>query len=64
MLTVIEKSSITPMQQEGVSASEMIGLSFSKIFSLNYNENEIENSSKLQSFQRYVKSSMATTLGK
>ncbi|UJR12389.1 hypothetical protein I4U23_016566 [Adineta vaga] len=63
MLTVIEKSSVTPMEGQGISASEMIGLSFSKLFSFNYNENESENTSKLQSFQRYVKSSMATTIG-
>ena len=64
MLTVIEQSSVTPIEQEGFSASEMVSLGFSKIFNFNYNENESESSSKLQSFQRYVKSSMATTIGK
>ncbi|CAF0844883.1 unnamed protein product [Adineta steineri] len=63
MLTVIETSSVAPMETEGISASQMVGLAFSKIFSFNYNENESENSTKLQSFQRYVKSSMATTVG-
>ena len=63
MMTVINTSSMVPMEQKGFSASKMVGLSFGKFFSFNYNENESENTSKLQDFQQYVKSSIATTVG-
>ncbi|CAF1177634.1 unnamed protein product, partial [Rotaria sordida] len=63
MTTVINQSSIVPLQQEGISGTEMVQLSFSKIFNFNYNENEMKNLSKFETFQRYVKSSMATIIG-
>ncbi|CAF1269592.1 unnamed protein product [Adineta steineri] len=63
MTTVINQTSIQPIEQEYQSTTQMIGLSFAKVFSFNYNENESENSIKLQGFQKYVKSSTATTVG-
>ena len=64
MITVINTSVDKPTELSGVSDSEMVKLSFGKAFSFNYDEQESQNSSKLQEFLRYVKSSIATTLGK
>ncbi|UJR17251.1 hypothetical protein I4U23_004146 [Adineta vaga] len=63
MITVINQTSIQPIEQEYQSVSHMAGLSFAKVFNFNYADSESENSSKLQGFQKYVKSSIATTVG-